>query len=63
MTTADVIQHYGTQQKVADALGIRQGSVGGWGKYPPVLRQLQLQRITNGRLKAEPGILAVNKAA
>ena len=62
MTTSDVIRHYGTQQKVADALGIRQGSVSGWGEYPPALRQLQLQRLTNGRLKAEPGILNVKAA-
>jgi hypothetical protein len=62
MTTSDAVKHYGTQQKLADALGIRQGSVGGWGEYPPVLRQLQLQRITNGRLKAEPGILSIKAA-
>ena len=63
MTTDEAVKHYGTQQKLADALGIKQGSVSGWGDRPPVLRQLQLQRITNGKLKAEPGILSVNKAA
>ena len=57
MTTEEAIKHYGTQQKLADALGIKQGSVSEWKKYPPALRQLQLQTITRGRLRAEPGIL------
>lgn len=63
MTTDQAIKHYGTQQKLATALGIKQGSVSGWGEYPPALRQLQLQRLTKGRLKAEPGLLTVRAAA
>jgi transcriptional repressor of cell division inhibition gene dicB len=62
MTTEQAILHYGTQTRLASALGIKQGSVSGWGEYPPALRQLQLQRITNGKLKAEPGILSVKAA-
>jgi DNA-binding transcriptional regulator YdaS (Cro superfamily) len=61
MTTEQAISHYGTQTKLATALGIKQGSVSDWGEYPPAIRQLQLQRITNGRLKAEPGLLSVKK--
>ncbi len=63
MTTAQALKHYGTQQKLADALDIAQSSVSEWGEFPPKLRQLQLQQITKGRLKAEPGILAVRAAA
>jgi DNA-binding transcriptional regulator YdaS (Cro superfamily) len=63
MTTSDAIKHYGTQVKLANALGIRQSSVSEWGEYPPALRQLQLHQITKGRLKPEPGLLSVNKAA
>lgn len=62
MTTDDAVKHYGTQQKLADALGIKQGSVAGWGEFPPALRQLQLQQITKGKLKAEPGLLSVRAA-
>jgi hypothetical protein len=62
MTTDQAIKHYVTQQRLADALGIRQGSVAGWGEYPPALRQLQLQQITKGKLKAEPGLLSVKAA-
>lgn len=62
MTTVDAVRHFGTQQKLADALGIKQSSVGEWKAYPPKLRQLQLQQITKGRLKAEPGLLSVRAA-
>lgn len=53
MRTAAVIAYFHTQVAVAKALGIRQSSVAGWGEFPPPLRQLQLHRITRGRLKAE----------
>ena len=55
MRTAAVLQHFKTQKAVADALRIKQPSVALWGEFPPDLRQLQLQRITKGKLKAEPG--------
>jgi hypothetical protein len=62
MTTQEAINFYGgTQQKLADALGISQASVSGWGDYPPNLRQLQLERLSKGKLKSEPGILSVRK--
>jgi predicted XRE-type DNA-binding protein len=63
MTTSDAIKHYGTQQRLATALGIRQSSVSEWGEYPPAVRQLQLQQLTKGRLKSEPGLLAVKRRA
>jgi transcriptional repressor of cell division inhibition gene dicB len=62
MTTQEAIKFYKTQTKLAQALGIQQGSVSEWGEYPPKLRQLQLQQITRGRLKAEPGLLATKAA-
>jgi len=54
MRTEDVIRHFLTQKAAAAALGIRQSSVAEWGEFPPPARQLQLQRITRGKLKAEP---------
>lgn len=62
MTTDEAIKHYGTQAKLAAALGIRQPSISGWGEFPPDIRQLQLQQITKGKLKAEPGLLSVKAA-
>ena len=56
MKTSDVVRHYGTQTAVAAALGMKnQSSVSGWGEYPPDKRQLQVERLTDGALKAEPG--------
>jgi DNA-binding transcriptional regulator YdaS (Cro superfamily) len=63
MTTQEAVSHYGSQQKLATALGIKQPTVSGWGVYPPAIRQIQLERLTRGRLKAEPGLLSVKRAA
>lgn len=53
MTKADVVAHFETQARVAKALGIRQSSVAVWGEYPPLLRQYQIEVLTQGLLKAE----------
>lgn len=53
MLTSDVVTHFGTQVAVGEALGINQSSVAEWGDYPPELRQLQIEAITRGKLKAE----------
>jgi len=53
MKTETVIEKFGSQQAVAAALGIKQPSVAVWGEYPPDLRQLQIEVITLGALKAE----------
>jgi len=63
MTTAQAISHYKTQVKLARALGMAQSTIAGWGMYPPPFRQLQIQQLTGGRLKAEPGILVPKKKA
>jgi len=44
----------GTQTKLANALGIDQSTVSGWKEFPPALRQLQIEALTAGRLRAEP---------
>lgn len=58
MRKDEAITFYGSQSALARALGIAQASVAGWGEYPPPKRQLQLQKITKGALKAEPGCRA-----
>ena len=63
MTTDDAISHYGSQSKLAAALGINQSAVAAWGEHPPKLRQLQLHQITRGKLRADPAILAPKRAA
>ena len=57
MRTEDVIKHFSTQLKTAAVLGINQSSVAEWGEFPPDPRQLQIEKITKGVLKAEPGCL------
>lgn len=56
MTPADVINHFGTQQKTARALGMAQSSIAGWVEENrvPLGRQYQIQVLTGGVLKADP---------
>lgn len=57
MTPEDVIRHFGgTQMKAAEALNLYQSSVSEWvqnGRVP-WLRQLHIEKVTGGALKAEP---------
>lgn len=61
MLKKDVIEHFGSQASVAAALGISQPSVADWGETVPPLRQIQLERITGGKLKASPDIFGPPK--
>lgn len=57
MTKQQAIEFFGSQAAVAKALGIKQPSVAEWGLYPPEDRQLELHRLTGGKLAAEPSVL------
>lgn len=51
MNIDQLIRFYGTQEKAASALGIKQPSVAQWKKHGiPLPRQAQYQIITNGVL-------------
>lgn len=63
MTTDEAVKHYGTQQKLAEALGTRQSTVASWGPYPPALRQLQIQDLTKAKLRAERDIFTKRRRA
>ena len=54
MTKDQVLKRYGSQLKIAEALGISQPSVSAWTDPIPELRQLQLERLTAGELRAGP---------
>ena len=54
MRTNVVIEWFGSQKAVAEALDIKQPSVAEWGDWPPPLRQIQIEKLTRSRLKAEP---------
>jgi hypothetical protein len=57
MTKDDAIKHFGSVTKLSRALGIKQPSISLWGDYPPPLRQVQIEALTGGVLRAEEGIL------
>lgn len=63
MTFDQIIQHFGNQTAAARALGLTQGAVHQWkGKRIPPFRQLQIQRLTKGKLKAEENVLGLKAA-
>lgn len=54
MRTKDAIKFYGgSRSALAQALGIEPESTYSWGTYVPGLRQLQLEALTDGALKAQ----------
>lgn len=63
MRTSDVIKYFGTQKAVADALGIKPPSVSTWGDTVPPLRQLQIEALTEGKLRADANILPAPQSA
>lgn len=54
MKTAEAVGHFGTQAALAKALKISQASVAEWGEGIPWRRQLELERLTQGKLKHNP---------
>lgn len=56
MRTEDAIKHFGTASALARALKIKPPSIYGWGECVPKLRQLQLEELTGGELKADPAL-------
>jgi transcriptional repressor of cell division inhibition gene dicB len=53
MEKSSVIQHFGSQQKVADALGITQSAVSAWPDRIPLKSALQIERVTGGLFTAD----------
>ena len=62
MKTHDAIKFFRTQTELAKALSTGQSTVASWGEFPPALRQLQLEALTGGALKAEKNILPRKKS-
>ena len=59
MTYEQLIEHFGTQAAAARALGVKQPSVSEWKKNGiPEDQQLKAQKITKGKLPADPAIVA-----
>lgn len=56
MRTSDAIKHFGGRSALARALHIKPESTYSWGDVVPKLRQLQLEELTQGELKADPSL-------
>lgn len=56
MTKEQAIKHFGTQQALADALGVRSPTISGWRNGIPHIHQLRLERMTRRKLKADPSV-------
>jgi hypothetical protein len=54
MTTFEAIEFFGSKPALAAALGLKTPSIYEWGELPPPLRQIQLEMLTDGKLKADP---------
>lgn len=54
MNKSEALAHFVTGRALAEALGISQPSVSMWPEQIPELRQLQLEQITAGALRAGP---------
>ncbi len=63
MKKRDAISHFGTQKKLADALGISQPAVALWGDDVPQLQAYRLEKLTQGKLKADEDLASPNQAA
>jgi DNA-binding transcriptional regulator YdaS (Cro superfamily) len=53
MTTKQAIDYFGSAAKLAQALKVTKGAVSQWGEQPPYLRQVQLELLSSGLLKAD----------
>ncbi len=53
MKKADAIAYFGTSSELAKRLGIAKQAISQWGEDVPKLRAFEIERITNGALKAD----------
>jgi DNA-binding transcriptional regulator YdaS (Cro superfamily) len=54
MTTKDAVDYFGGVYQLAQALSIWPQSIyQNWGEYPPLAKQLIIEQITDGELKAQ----------
>ena len=54
MRKKDVIEHYGSETAVADALEISRRAVYAWGPVVPRTSAYELESLTKGKLKVDP---------
>ena len=59
MTYEQLLKHFGSQADIARAFGVTQPSVAEWKERGvPPLRQVQGERLTNNKLRADPNVFS-----
>lgn len=53
MLKADVIEHFGSATAIANLLGIGKAAVSKWPEQVPQRYQYELERLTEGKFRAE----------
>ncbi|UZR29058.1 Cro/CI family transcriptional regulator [Methylococcus mesophilus] len=56
MNKTDVIRHFGSGSKVAEALGISRMAVSSWPSLIPLLRAYQIERLSKGALRVDESL-------
>lgn len=60
MKKSAAIDYFGSQAKLADAIGVSQAAISKWPEDVPELRAYQIERLTQGALKVNPVIVLDN---
>jgi hypothetical protein len=62
MQTKDAIKWAGDRPALAEKLGVTIPALYQWKKFPPGPRQIQIELLSGGKLKAEPGCMDATPA-
>lgn len=54
MTYDELIEHFGGLSEAARSLGLIRQTVHGWRDGVPLVRQMQIETLTHGALRADP---------
>jgi len=57
MKTETALKHFGGNVALTSILGLSNGAISQWGEFPPGFRQLQLEKLSKGKLKAEANLM------
>lgn len=53
MTTKEAIEYFGGAKSLAQALDIWPTAISRWKEHPPRLRQFEIEKLTDGKLKVD----------
>lgn len=59
MKKIDVVNHFGTQRKIAKELGVSEQAVSMWGEIIPEKNALRLSQLTKGELRYEESLYRI----